>query len=162
LEPGHQDGSRKSIVGGDRERAEVLAAVRKGILKRNGQSLVTSSPALGPGEVNQPNNPFGDNSAPNTPTGRHSVGNQDYFGGANLEATGSTRSLPTTTSRNISFSTRVQFFDVWSSTEYDRRGDIATCNRLTPMLAQQIKEELNTFKMEMEVHEDSKPHTHFF
>lgn len=26
--------SRKSIVGGDRERAEVLAAVRKGILKR--------------------------------------------------------------------------------------------------------------------------------
>jgi hypothetical protein len=31
--------------------------------------------------------------------------------------------------------------------EYDRRGDIATCNRLTPMLAQQIKEELNSFKM---------------
>jgi hypothetical protein len=48
------------------------------------------------------------------------------------------------------------------------------------MLAQQIKEELNTFKMvrdvaihtyecslltlvqEMEVHEQSKPHTHFF
>jgi len=30
------------------------------------------------------------------------------------------------------------------------------------VLAQQIKEELNTFKMEMEVHEMSKPYTHFF
>lgn len=29
-----QSNSRKSIVGGDKERAEVLAAVRKGILKR--------------------------------------------------------------------------------------------------------------------------------
>jgi hypothetical protein len=82
--------------------------------------------------------------------------------------------------RSISFSPRIQFHDVWSSTDYDRRGEIATCNRLTPMLAQQIKEELNTFKMvyvtsnslhminmltskqEMEVHEMSKPHTHFF
>jgi hypothetical protein len=32
--------SRKSIVGGDRERAEVLAAVRKGILKRMYNCLV--------------------------------------------------------------------------------------------------------------------------
>lgn len=30
----HQTGPRRSIVGGDKERAEVLAAVRKGILKR--------------------------------------------------------------------------------------------------------------------------------
>jgi hypothetical protein len=30
------------------------------------------------------------------------------------------------------------------------------------MLAQQIKEELNSFKMEMEVHETSKIYTHFF
>jgi hypothetical protein len=79
--------------------------------------------------------------------------------------------------RSVSFGTRVQFFDVWSSSEYDRRGDVVTCNCLTPLLAQQIKEELNTFKMvrllrwlpqiadhsqEMEVHEESKPHTHFF
>ena len=49
--------------------------------------------------------------------------------------------------RNISFSPRLQFYDTWPSAEYDRRGEIATCNRLTPMLAQQIKEELNTFKM---------------
>jgi hypothetical protein len=48
---------------------------------------------------------------------------------------------------NVSFSPRIQFHDTWTAVEYDRRGDIATCNRLTPMLAQQIKEELNSFKM---------------
>jgi len=64
--------------------------------------------------------------------------------------------------RNATFSPRIQFHDTWPSGEYDRRGEIATCNRLTPMLAQQIKEELNTFKMEMEVHENSKIYTHFF
>ena len=54
---------------------------------------------------------------------------------------------PGGTNRNISFSPRIRFHDTWPSGEYDRRGEIATCNRLTPMLAQQIKEELNTFKM---------------
>lgn len=48
---------------------------------------------------------------------------------------------------NVTFSPRITFYDTWPSGEYDRRGDTATCNRLTPMLAQQIKEELNTFKM---------------
>jgi hypothetical protein len=48
---------------------------------------------------------------------------------------------------NVSFSPRITFHDTWPSGEYDRRGEVATCNRLTPLLAQQIKEELNTFKM---------------
>ena len=48
---------------------------------------------------------------------------------------------------NVTFSPRITFHDTWPSGEYDRRGDVATCNRLTPALAQQIKEELNTFKM---------------
>ena len=56
------------------------------------------------------------------------------------------KSLPGTP-RNISFSPRIQFHDTWCSGEYDRRGEIATCNRLTPTLAQAIKEELNSFKM---------------
>lgn len=92
-----------------------------------------------------------------------------------------TKSLPGTPrgiSKNISFSPRIQFHDTWTSTDYDRRGEIATCNRLTPSLAQAIKEELNSFKMvswrpyssqlalilgqEMEVHESSKVYTHFF
>jgi len=54
---------------------------------------------------------------------------------------------PSGVKRNATFSPRIQFHDTWPSGEYDRRGEIATCNRLTPMLAQQIKEELNTFKM---------------
>jgi hypothetical protein len=87
---------------------------------------------------------FGEESAATTPADG-SV-NGEYFTGINPDAHTSSRSLPNPP-RNISFNNKVQFFDVWSSSEYDRRGDIATCNRLTPMLAQQIKEELNTFKM---------------
>ncbi|KAK3111561.1 bud neck involved protein [Teratosphaeriaceae sp. CCFEE 6253] len=87
--------------------------------------------------------------------------NGDYFS-PRLAASKSVPATPNGSKGNISFSPRIQFHDAWSATEYDRRGEIATCNRLTPMLAQQIKEELNTFKMEMEVHEASKPHTHFF
>lgn len=49
--------------------------------------------------------------------------------------------------KNLVFSPRIQFHETWPSGEYDRRGEIATCNRLTPLLAQQIKEELNNFKM---------------
>lgn len=40
--------SRKSIVGGDRERAEVLAAVRKGILKRMSKSIGDESTLANP------------------------------------------------------------------------------------------------------------------
>ena len=107
---------------------------------------------------------------------------EDYFMSLARFASGDSKSVPGTprsiAARNISFSPRIQFHDTWPSGEYDRRGEIATCNRLTPMLAQQIKEELNTFKMvrltfscharslmglqEMEVHEQSKVYTHFF
>lgn len=75
----------------------------------------------------------------------------DYFLSLAKFASGESKSIPGTprsiAARNISFSPRIQFHDTWPSGEYDRRGEIATCNRLTPMLAQQIKEELNTFKM---------------
>lgn len=68
-----------------------------------------------------------------------------------LRFRGDTKSAPGTPQgtlkRNATFSPRIQFHDTWPSGEYDRRGEIATCNRLTPMLAQQIKEELNSFKM---------------
>ncbi|KAK3082213.1 hypothetical protein LTS18_010630 [Coniosporium uncinatum] len=159
---------RKSIVGSDRERAEVLAAVKKGILKRNNTTqnvtLLDTRPTEAslalpniPHIVDSPNP-----SEPTTPADDYRSA-QDYFNASRLTS-GSTRSLPNTPhlNRNISFSPRIMFHDAWSASDYDRRGDIATCNRLTPMLAQQIKEELNTFKMEMEVHELSKPHTHFF
>ncbi|PHH75568.1 hypothetical protein CDD82_4386 [Ophiocordyceps australis] len=171
-----QAASRKSIMGGDRERAEVLAAVRKGILKRS------SSPSVRPTESSPdlvlPNIPAiadsPSSSAPSTPndenqghkrTGSIAIGNEDYFMSA-LRLRQDTRSPPGTPQglgkRSATFSPRIVFHDTWPSQEYDRRGDVATCNRLTPMLAQQIKEELNTFKMEMEVHENSKIYTHFF
>ena len=63
---------------------------------------------------------------------------------------GGTASAPVSPSGskgNVSFSPRITFHETWPSGEYDRRGEVATCNRLTPALAQQIKEELNTFKM---------------
>lgn len=173
--------SRKSIVGGDRERAEVLAAVRKGILKRrllspgymkvhsmligkldNGAS--TPSPRVERGPLfdlpavphvaDSPNS-----SAPSTPndeanhnrSGSVTIGSEDYFMTA-LRLRQETRSAPGTpqggqSKRNATFSPRIVFHDTWPSQEYDRRSEIATCNRLTPMLAQQIKEELNNFKM---------------
>lgn len=63
---------------------------------------------------------------------------------------------------SVSFSSRIIIYDTYDSTDYDRRAEIATCNRLNPLLAQQIKEELNNFKMEMDVHADSRVYTHFF
>lgn len=172
-------GPRKSIVGGEKERAEVLAAVRKGILKNTSGS---SSPSRGPGDgkpptLELPNIPQSDSpasSSPSTPndgnhnhkrTGSIAIGNEDYFVTA-LRLRQDTKSAPGTpqggVKRNATFSPRIVFHDTWPSGEYDRRGDIATCNRLTPMLAQQIKEEINSFKMEMEVHENSKIYTQFF
>lgn len=62
---------------------------------------------------------------------------------------------------HTSFSPRLVFYDTWTPEEYDRRGEVATCNLLTPKLAQQIKDEINTFKLEMDVHETSKMYTQF-
>ncbi|EEY22770.1 conserved hypothetical protein [Verticillium alfalfae VaMs.102] len=110
----------RALLGGDRERAEVLAAVRKGILKHNAGA---ASPAREKGA------PF---ELPAIPT----VSDSPY------------RAPPARPMMNAGHKrTGLIFHDTWPSGEYDRRGDIATCNRLTPMLAQQIKEELNSFKM---------------
>ncbi|CAJ0927766.1 5684_t:CDS:2 [Entrophospora sp. SA101] len=58
--------------------------------------------------------------------------------------------------KKLSFSSKILFHDTWTPEDYDRRGDQSTCNQLTPILAQQIKDELNEFKMgEMQVHEDT-------
>lgn len=168
--------SRKSIVGGDRERAEVLAAVRKGILKRSSSPSIR--PVEGPSGLDLPSVPAitdsPNSSAPSTPndeaqghrrTGSVALGSEDYFMTA-LRLRQDSKSAPGTPQgtlkRNATFSPRLIFHDTWPPQEYDRRGEVATCNRLTPLLAQQIKEELNTFKMEMEVHENSKIYTHFF
>ncbi|RHZ61484.1 hypothetical protein CDV55_103187 [Aspergillus turcosus] len=167
--------SRKSIVGGDRERAEVLAAVRKGILKKTNSDPVVAARSNRAGEGSQTlvgsDSPH--SSAPSTPEDPSRAGNrrseavkvagEDYFlsEGRIPESRSSPATPQPVATKTLVFSPRIQFHETWPSGEYDRRGDIATCNRLTPLLAQQIKEELNNFKMEMEVHETSKIYTHF-
>ncbi|KAK2853281.1 hypothetical protein FQN49_005227 [Arthroderma sp. PD_2] len=174
---------RKSIFGGDQERAKMVAAVRKGILKKSGTNSSNSSPVirpttdLAPVPTLQRPDSQRSSSAPSSSAGDRpprsghrrtdsvTLEGEDYFlpAGRFTTAGQSAPGTPQSVSgRNISFSPRIQFHDTWPSGEYDRRGDVATCNRLTPLLAQQIKEELNTFKMEMEVHESSKVYTHFF
>ncbi|GAA5922201.1 hypothetical protein JCM3775_003528 [Rhodotorula graminis] len=65
--------------------------------------------------------------------------------------------------RRIVFASNLSVHTTWPAAIYDRRAEPATCNRLTPQLAQQIKEELNSFKMEeMDVHPASRKLTHFF
>lgn len=55
--------------------------------------------------------------------------------------------------KKLAFATNLSIYDTFSAAVYDRRSEPATCNRLTPALAQRIKEELNSYKMEeMEVH----------
>ncbi|KAI9782160.1 MAG: bud neck involved protein [Peltula sp. TS41687] len=179
--------ARKSIIGGEFERAEVLAAVKKGILKRTGTGSASSSPVARPADAKSTDfslppiprvNESPRSSAPPTPTEEGSSGfghrrtdsvrieGEDYFMSLPRPGVSMSKSAPDTpqsiSKYNVTFSPRIQFHDTWPSGEYDRRGETATCNRLTPMLAQQIKEELNTFKMEMEVHESSRVYTHFF
>ncbi|KAJ5146735.1 hypothetical protein N7526_000087 [Penicillium atrosanguineum] len=159
--------TRKSIVGSDRERAEILAAVRKGILKKTHSDLavpsIANALAADSPHSSAPTTP--DESTRPRPNDHVKIEGEDYFLTESGRYTGTdAKSAPITPSsvgRNIAFSPRIQFHDTWPPGEYDRRGDIATCNRLTPLLAQQIREEINNFKMEMEVHENSKIYTHF-
>lgn len=163
--------SRRNIVGGEQDRQEVLAAVKRGILKRSGTSSPSGSPSIRPidgsqdlispsviaGLERRPSPvPSTTNSEPRRTGHRrmdsHTLEGDDYFNSVpritgNNHSASSLPGTPRSINRNISFSPRIQFHDAWSASEYDRRGEIATCNRLTPMLAQQIKEELNTFKM---------------
>lgn len=67
-----------------------------------------------------------------------------------------------TAKSGVRFSSRIVLYDTYNGEEYDRHPDIATCNQLTPALAQQIKDELNDFKAEMHIHRDSQCYTHFF
>lgn len=139
------------------------SANRLAVLDRTGSSSPSPRPSETKGSAfDLPSVPSvtdsPNSSAPSTPnedshghrrTGTVTIGSEDYFVSA-LRLRQDTKSAPGTpqsAKRNATFSPRIVFFETWPSQEYDRRGEIATCNRLTPMLAQQIKEELNTFKM---------------
>ena len=63
----------------------------------------------------------------------------------------------TTPAKRLAFATNLSVYDTFPATVYDRRSEPATWSRLTPALAQRIKEELNSYKMEeMEVHASSR------
>jgi hypothetical protein len=63
----------------------------------------------------------------------------------------------TTPAKRLVFANNLSVYDTFSSAVYDRRSEPATWSRLTPALAQRIKEELNSYKMEeMEVHACSR------
>ncbi|KAL7314764.1 hypothetical protein PS15m_006292 [Mucor circinelloides] len=66
--------------------------------------------------------------------------------------------------KSLSFNPVIKLHETFSAQEYDRRCDTsATCQKLTPVLALKIKEELNNFKLnDMFVHIDSRQNTHFF
>jgi len=73
------------------------------------------------------------------------------------------RSATVPAKKTLSFANNLSVYDTFSSSVYDRRSEPATWSRLTPALAQRIKEELNSYKMEeMEVHAASRIHTQFF
>ncbi|KAI0344210.1 hypothetical protein BDW22DRAFT_1483317 [Trametopsis cervina] len=70
---------------------------------------------------------------------------------------------PAATPKRLAFATNLSVYDTFPAAVYDRRSEPATWSRLTPALAQRIKEELNSYKMEeMEVHASSRIHTQFF
>lgn len=70
---------------------------------------------------------------------------------------------PSLQRKRIVFTEEHIYHSTWPAHVYDRRGELATCNRLTAELAQQIKEELNSYKMEeMVVAPSSRIYTHFF
>ena len=59
--------------------------------------------------------------------------------------------------KKLVFASNLCVYDTFSANVYDRRSEPATWSRLTPALAQRIKEELNSYKMEeMEVHAASR------
>ncbi|EPQ27233.1 uncharacterized protein PFL1_05156 [Pseudozyma flocculosa PF-1] len=70
---------------------------------------------------------------------------------------------PPQAKKKLVFADEHIYHSTWPAHVYDRRGELATCNRLTPVLAQRIKEELNSYKMEeMAVAASSRIYTHFF
>jgi hypothetical protein len=67
------------------------------------------------------------------------------------------RSATVPAKKTLAFANNLSVYDTFSSAVYDRRSEPATWSRLTPALAQRIKEELNSYKMEeMEVHAASR------
>lgn len=64
------------------------------------------------------------------------------------------------TSQNVKFNEIVTVRRTWAKKDYDRKGEVTW--RLTPDKAIEIRNELNDFKREMDIHEESRTNTHFY
>ncbi|KAH7402977.1 hypothetical protein BKA64DRAFT_694054 [Cadophora sp. MPI-SDFR-AT-0126] len=158
----------QDIVSPEKEQTEP-AVIKKGILKRSAidsgdmfpiilsaNNEVASSKLLMISDVNGSPisfTPSAPSRIPQDTKQRHSV---------TIGRDVSTSDLRLYRKSATTFSPQVQSYDTWPRDEYDRRGETAVCSQLTPILAQNIKEELNAFKMEMEVHKSSLKYTHFY
>lgn len=70
------------------------------------------------------------------------------------------RAVTMPSNKRLNFATNLSVHTTWPAAVYDRRGEAATCSRLTPALAQRIKDELNNYKLqEMDVHQQSRIYT---
>ncbi|KAJ7820615.1 hypothetical protein B0H13DRAFT_1921189 [Mycena leptocephala] len=105
------------------------------------------------------------------PTGAHAIFNHPALNSSAPALTSFSTSLASPvpraatapTKKQLAFASNLSVYDTFSASMYDRRSEPATWSRLTPALAQRIKEELNSYKMEeMEVHAASRIHTQFF
>lgn len=76
-----------------------------------------------------------------------------------LKTTNSLRNY--TPKKRLIFNPTVTIAETYSAVEYSRKGDY-TAKSLTAEDAFFIKNELNSFKLEMEIHENSKHHTHMY
>ncbi|EKM60537.1 uncharacterized protein PHACADRAFT_246540 [Phanerochaete carnosa HHB-10118-sp] len=140
-----------------------------GLHKHHLSSGPSSGPSFIPPLPFEKDMPKGDNSAP-----RSSTPEKTLFSHPNSSApalsTMFQSNAPTLTHRSatapakrLAFASNLSVYDTFPSSVYDRRSEPATWSRLTPALAQRIKEELNSYKMEeMEVHAASRVHTQFF
>lgn len=118
---------------------------------------------------------------PDSPNSSISSRRQHYYRHSNnnnalpspASSTVSTNSIKTNNTNNtttikkkksLAFNSVIKVHETFSASEYDRRCDTnATCQKLTPVLALKIKEELNHFKLnDMFIHADSRKNTHFF
>jgi hypothetical protein len=99
------------------------------------------------------------------PTGAHAIFNHPALNSSAPALTSFSTSLASPvpraatapTKKQLAFASNLSVYDTFSASMYDRRSEPATWSRLTPALAQRIKEELNSYKMEeMEVHAASR------
>jgi hypothetical protein len=164
--------SHRSAVGGGSERTKFLAAVSGRMLKRTYslyfRALLKPILMLAPGsprpstrpvdaslELDHPSVPaiLTNSRSPSPPNDKFQghrtivptvISSKNCFMAApNLHQDTPHRSVK----RNATFLPHIVFYDTWPSQEYDRRGEVVTWNLMTPMLARQIKEEINAFKM---------------